>query len=295
MQYPFTTPIMLSQQRSFHFRFDQNYNSLHPFRSQFMEMLRSQTMARQQQQHMQQGNQHQLFGLSGQMGGPSQIHDQAPHMMQQPQLRLDALSQAFAQRNIPMNQPGIARQFDMLAQSQQQQQGQPPNAASFALRQYQQQQQQAQLQQAALQQQQQQYLRQQGMMAGQGAQGNFSPAAQNMSQLADGGAQRFAGGVLANQPALTQQQQQQQQQNAAFQSPQSRAMALATLRQRYPVVQGQLQDLERQLALVQSPAMLHKSEGERHQESDRLMKEIEQKKEMLQKIHSMTTALVADL
>ena len=36
-----------------------------------------------------------------------------------------------------MNQPGIARQFDMLAQSQQQQQ-QP--GVSFALRQYQQQQ-----------------------------------------------------------------------------------------------------------------------------------------------------------
>ncbi len=95
-------------------------------------MLRSQSIARQPQQHMHHDNQHQLFGLTGRKGGSSQMHDQNPQTMRQPQSRLDALSQAFAQRNIPMN---ITRQFDMLAQSQsqQQQQGQPPNAASFAL------------------------------------------------------------------------------------------------------------------------------------------------------------------
>ncbi|KAI0703825.1 hypothetical protein BC835DRAFT_1317755 [Cytidiella melzeri] len=277
---------------------------------QIMDLIRSQNLARQQQQqqqqqqhqqpqpHMQQGIQHQPFGVPNQMGGPPQLHDQASHMMQQPQLpaQLNAIQQAFAARNL-QNQPAIARQLDMLAQQQQQQ----PNAANFALRQFQhQQQQQAQLQQAAMQQQHQQQqqqqlpMRQPGMipglpaqLQGQGGQGNFFPT-QNMSTMADG-TSRFLGATPS--PAGPPGTLQQQTQTLTPQQLQHNRMAtLQNLRSRWPALQQQIRDLERKEMILHSQRAT-KTEAEFHKEMIAITDELASKKNMLNRLHGMLTSL----
>lgn len=109
-----------------------------------------------------------------------------------------------------------------------------------------------------------------------------------MGPMADGGPQRFPGAVLANPQAGP------QAPNPVQNTQQNRTLTLQNLRAHFPVVSNQIVESERQLALIQSSVMAHKSEGERHSESERLIKDIESKKELLKKMHTMISTLVSD-
>lgn len=245
---------------------------------------------RQQQPHLQQVQQQQQFNMQQSMGGPPQMHGQAPHMMQQQGQMpngLGHLQQALAARNVLQNQQGISRQFDMLLRNQ-------PQNANFAFNQQQQQQQPQQVPQQPQMRQQQLVPAMNAQMQAQGGQGNFfNPS--NMPPTPDG-MQRFPGQSAQGQPnpqlANMMQQQglfpQMQQQNA--QQVVRNQLSLASLREKYPIVQQQIKDLEKQELLLQN-TRAGRSDAEFYKEMMDLRGETNAKRELLKRMHGMIVTL----